>query len=263
MPPRLLIIAGSDSGGGAGIQGDIKTATAFGAYATTAVTAVTVQNTAGISRSFPIPPEIVAEQIRAVMTDIGADAIKTGMLASAAIVEGVAKALKPYPGIPIVVDTVISAKGGQSLLDDAGVDALQQHLFPRTSLITPNIPEAERFTGLAIPTPDDMVRAAEKLRNAGARAVLLKGGHLPGDIAVDILVDDSGVHRFSGPRLHNKSTHGTGCALATAIAAALAQGSSLIPAIERAREFVRRAIESSLPLGQGIGPINHLDVSRD
>ena len=257
-PPRVLIIAGSDSGGGAGIQGDIKTATLMGAYAMTAVTAVTVQNTTGVSRCFPIPPEIVAGQIAAVMSDLGAHAIKTGMLVSAAIVHAVADALKPYAGIPLVLDTVMLAKGGAALLDESGVDALRRHLFPLAAIITPNIPEAERLTDMKIAAAGDMVRAAERLQSLGARAVLIKGGHLPGDTIVDILVDNTGAHRFSASRLHNASTHGTGCALATAIAVGLAQALPMIDAIEHARDFVRRAIATGLTFGRGIGPINHL-----
>jgi hydroxymethylpyrimidine/phosphomethylpyrimidine kinase len=262
-PPRVLIIAGSDSGGGAGIQGDVKTATTMGAYAAAVVTAVTVQNTTGVSGSFPVPPEIVAEQIVAVLGDIGVDAMKTGMLVSAATVRAVANALNRFSRIPLVVDTVMLAKNGAALLDGDGVDALQQHLFPLASVITPNAPEAERLTGMTISTPEHMISAAEKLRQLGARAVLVKGGHLPGDVVIDILLDDNGVHRFSGTRLHNKSTHGTGCALATGIATGLAKALSLVDAVEAARVFVRRAIESGLALGQGIGPINHLHALHD
>ncbi len=196
-PARVLIVAGSDSGGGAGIQGDIKTATALGAYAMTAVTAVTVQNTNGVSRSFPIPCDVVSEQIQAVMSDIGADAIKTGMLVSGGVIAAVADALKGYTDLPIVVDPVMTAKGGASLLDDPGVHALKAHLFPIAALVTPNIPEAERLTGMHILTGDDMVAAGETLRNFGARAVLVKGGHLSGDTVTDVLVSESGVHRFS------------------------------------------------------------------
>ena len=260
-PVRVLVIAGSDSGGGAGIQGDIKTITALCAYAATAITAVTVQNTNGVSRSHAIPPEIVADQINAVLADIGADAVKTGMLVSAAVVGAVADSLRNYREIPLVVDTVMSAKGGAALLDDHGVDALQTSLFPLASLITPNIPEAERLTGTTIANPEDMITAAERLQRFGARAVLVKGGHLEGDIVTDILMDGSGVYRFSAPRLDNRSSHGTGCALASAIATGLAKGMPLDSAIQMAREFVRGAIAGGLPLGRGIGPINHLHAS--
>jgi hydroxymethylpyrimidine/phosphomethylpyrimidine kinase len=257
-PARVLVIAGSDSGGGAGIQGDIKTISALGGYAATAITAITVQNTTGVSRSHAVPPEIVADQINAVLNDIGADAIKTGMLVSAAVVRAVADTLRNYAKIRLVVDTVMTAKGGTALLDEKGVDALQTFLFPMAALITPNIPEAERLTGRSIANPEDMVAAAEQLQRSGARAVLVKGGHLGCDTVTDILVDESGVYRFSAARLANRSTHGTGCALASAIATGLAEGMSLYSAVEMAREFVRGAIASGLGFGRGIGPINHL-----
>jgi hydroxymethylpyrimidine/phosphomethylpyrimidine kinase len=269
-PARVLIIAGSDSGGGAGIQADIKTATALGAYAMTAITAVTVQDTTGVHDVHPVPPGIVAEQIRVVMSDMGADAIKTGMLVSAECVEAVADALEPYvfsptlpfreggKTVPLVVDTVMIAKGGAALLDEAGVQAMRKRLFPLAALITPNAPEAARLAGLDVNTPDDLARAGVKLCAAGARAVLVKGGHLAGDIVTDVLVDQTGVHRFTAPRLTNPSTHGTGCTLASAIATSLAQGLALRDAIIRARAFVQEAIRNGLPFGHGTGPVNHL-----
>jgi hydroxymethylpyrimidine/phosphomethylpyrimidine kinase len=257
-PARVLVIAGSDSGGGAGIQADIKTITALGAYAMTAITAVTVQDTIGVHGMHPIPPGIIADQIRAVMADIGADAIKTGMLVSRGAVEAVAEALALYPSVPLVVDTVMIAKGGAALLDPAGVEAMTKHLFPRAALVTPNAPEAARLADIAIDSPDDLATAGQFLRERGARAVLVKGGHLAGEVVTDVLVDSAGVHRFSAPRLAAASTHGTGCTLASAIAAGLAQGLSLQEAILRAREFVREAIRTGLALGRGIGPLNHL-----
>jgi hydroxymethylpyrimidine/phosphomethylpyrimidine kinase len=260
-PARVFVIAGSDSGGGAGIQGDIKTITALGGYAATAITAVTVQNTTGVSRSHPIPPEIVADQINAVLNDIGADAIKTGMLVSAAVIRAVVDSLREHAAIPLVVDTVMTAKDGSALLDEKGVDALQTFLFPMAALITPNIPEAERLTGRRIANPEDMIAAAEQLRQSGARAVLVKGGHLAGDTITDILVEQFSVYRFSAARLDNRSTHGTGCAMASAIATGLAQGMSLPSAVEMAREFVRGAIANGLGFGRGIGPINHLHAT--
>ena len=260
-PARVLVIAGSDSGGGAGIQGDVKTITALGAYAATAITAVTVQNTSGVSRSHAIPHEIIADQINAVLSDIGTDAIKTGMLVSAAVVRAVADALRHYAEIPLVVDTVMLAKDGTALLDSKGVDALQTSLFPAATLITPNIPEAECLTGRSIGHLGEMVAAAEQLRQSGARAVLVKGGHLAGDTVTDILLDESGVYRFSAARLANRSTHGTGCALASAIATGLAKGMPLYSAVEMAREFVRGAIAGGLPFGRGTGPINHLHTT--
>jgi hydroxymethylpyrimidine/phosphomethylpyrimidine kinase len=262
LPPRVLIIAGSDSGGGAGIQGDIKTATVLGAYAMAAVTAVTVQNTSGVARTFPVAPDVVSEQIRAVLSDIGADAVKTGMLVSAEIVKAVTAAVQPYPA-PLVVDTVIIAKGGTPLLDDSGIDALQTCLFPLAALVTPNIPEAERLTGMSISSPDAMVAAGEELRKRGARAVLVKGGHLSAEYVTDVLVTDSGVHIFSGTRLHNPATHGTGCALATAIAVGLAKQLPLLRTVEPARDFVRGAIGAGLAFGRGTGPINHLHAAKE
>lgn len=262
LPPRVLIIAGSDSGGGAGIQGDIKTATVLGAYAMNAVTAVTVQNTNGVSRTFAVPADVVSEQIMAVLSDLGADAMKTGMLVSAENVKAVADAVQPYR-VPLVVDTVITAKGGAALLDDSGIDALQTYLFPLAALVTPNIPEAERLTGMNISSPGAMIAAGEELRKRGARAVLVKGGHLPTESLTDVLVTESGVHRFSGARLHNPATHGTGCALATAIAVGLAKQWPLLRAVESARDFVRAAIGSGLAFGTGSGPINHLHAAKE
>ncbi len=256
-PPRVLIIAGSDCGGGAGIQGDIKTVSALGAYAAAAITAVTVQNTMGVTATHPIPPQIVSTQIRAVLEDIGADAIKTGMLVSAEVVRAVAESLQGHT-IPIVVDPVLTAKGGTALLDDDGIAALERFLIPVAAVVTPNVPEAERLTGRTIKTIDDMIAAASHLKESGVRAVLIKGGHLPGETVTDVLADDAGVHRFSALRLQNRSTHGTGCALASAIATGLANELPLTSAVQMAREFVRDAIAGGLQLGKGIGPINHL-----
>ena len=261
-PARVLIVAGSDSGGGAGIQADIKTVTALGAYAMTAITAVTVQDTTGVHGFYPVPPEIVADQIRAVLGDIGADAIKTGMLVSADCVETIAEALAPYPSVPLVVDTVMIAKGGTALLDDAGVDAMKARLFPIAALITPNAPEAARLAGIAVQSPDDLVSAGLKLRELGARAVLVKGGHVAGDIVTDVLVDRTGVRMFTAPRIESASTHGTGCTLASAIATGLAQGMTLHDAVTRARGFVQEAIRTGLPFGRGTGPINHLHAIK-
>jgi hydroxymethylpyrimidine/phosphomethylpyrimidine kinase len=257
-PARLLIIAGSDSGGGAGIQGDIKTAAALGVYAMTAVTAVTVQDTTGVHGFHAVPPKIVADQITHVLSDIGADAVKTGMLVSAEIVEALSHALARHPSIPLVVDTVMTAKGGASLLDDAGVEAMQRLLFPRAALVTPNAPEAAKLTGLAVETPEDLLRAAKALHENGARAVLAKGGHLAGDTVTDVLIDANGISIFRTRRIDNPSTHGTGCTLASAIAAGLAQGFVLEDAVVRARAFVHEAIRTGLRIGRGTGPLNHL-----
>ena len=192
------------------------------------------------------------------MADIGADAIKTGMLVSAACVEAVADALESYPVVPLVVDTVMIAKGGTALLDDAGIDAMRTRLFPRATLITPNAPEAARLAGIAVESADDLARAGMILREMGARAVLVKGGHMTGETVTDVLVDETGVHRFSAPRIASSSTHGTGCTLASAVATGLAQGLSLQEAILRARAFVGQAMRTGLSFGRGTGPLNHL-----
>jgi len=255
---RVLIIAGSDSGGGAGIQADIKTVTALSGYALTAITAVTVQDTTGVHSFHPVPPKTVADQIRVVLADIGADAVKTGMLVSAQTVEAVADALAPHAAVPLVVDTVMIAKGGAVLLDEAGIDAMKARLFPLAALVTPNAPEAAKLAGRAIETPDDLIRAAESLRDGGLRAVLVKGGHLAGESVTDVLADSNGVHIFRTRRIDNASTHGTGCTLASAIAAGLAQGFVLEDAVARARSFVLEAIRTGLPFGRGTGPLNHL-----
>jgi hydroxymethylpyrimidine/phosphomethylpyrimidine kinase len=257
-PARVLIIAGSDSGGGAGIQADIKTVTALGAYAMTAITAVTVQDTTGVHGFHSVPPNIIADQIRVVLGDIGADAIKTGMLVSAAAVEAIAETLGAYRSIPLVVDTVMIAKGGTTLLDDKGVEAMRRRLFPIAALITPNAPEAARLTGIDVRSVEVATRAGLVLREQGARAVLVKGGHLEGDTVTDVLVDEAGVHRFESPRITSTSTHGTGCTLASAIVVGLAQGLPLQDAIIRARSFVQEAIRIGLPFGHGTGPLNHL-----
>jgi hydroxymethylpyrimidine/phosphomethylpyrimidine kinase len=257
---RVLIVAGSDSGGGAGIQADIKTATALGAYAMTAITAVTVQDTTGVHSFHAIPPKTVADQIRVVLDDMGADVVKTGMLVNARTVEAVAEALshRRYKHIPIVVDTVMIAKGGANLVDDTGVDAMRSLLFPHAALITPNAPEAARLTGLTVETPDDLIRAAVALRGKGAGAVLVKGGHLPGETITDVLADFEGTHIFRTRRIGTAPVHGTGCTLATAIATGIAQRLSLLDAVSRARTYVQQAIESGFSFGHGAGLLNHL-----
>jgi hydroxymethylpyrimidine/phosphomethylpyrimidine kinase len=257
-PARILIVAGSDSGGGAGIQADIKTATALGAYAMTAITAVTVQDTTGVHRFHAVPPEIVADQIRVVLADIGADVIKTGMLVSARTVEAVADALAEHPAIPLVVDTVMIAKGGADLVDDSGVQAMRSLLFPRAALITPNAPEAARLTGLRVESSGDLIRAAEALRAQGAAAVLAKGGHIAGDTVIDVLADGDEVHLFRTPRIGAAPVHGTGCTLATAIATGIGQGLPLLESVLRARDYLQEAIQSGLSFGHGARLLNHL-----
>ena len=254
---RVLIIAGSDSGGGAGVQADIKTVTALGGYAATAITAITVQNTLGVQDVVKLPAELVTAQARAVLDDIGADAIKTGMLARRATVEAVAALLDAHPDIPAVVDPVMIAKGGQALLPDKALDVLINRLLPRAALLTPNAPEAEALTGVAVTGLDGQRRAAEALLALGARAVLLKGGHIPGKQVVDLLVTPAGETLLEGPRQDTPHTHGTGCTLASACATGLAQGLTLQDAVARAWAYTAEAIRRAPGLGQGHGPLDH------
>lgn len=263
MRGRVLIIAGSDSGGGAGIQADTKTVTALGAYAATAVTAVTVQNTVGVTGIHAVPVATVVAQIRAVLGDIGADAIKTGMLGSGELIDTVFSLLKrEAPDVPLVVDPVMVAKGGASLVDKDALHAMKTRLASRATLITPNLPEAEALTGRKIDTPPAMREAVKQLLDLGPRAVLLKGGHLPGDKLIDIYEGPEGTREWSDARIATRHTHGTGCTLASAIATGLAQGLSHIDSITRARAYVRRALETAPGLGQGHGPLNHAHTVR-
>jgi hydroxymethylpyrimidine/phosphomethylpyrimidine kinase len=255
---RVLIVAGSDCGGGAGIQADIKTVTALNGYAATAITALTAQNTQGVFGVHPVPPEFIAQQMELVLQDIGADVVKTGMLHSEAVINAVADTLeKLAPDVPLVVDPVMVAKGGASLLDPAASAALRRRLLVRATVLTPNIPEAEVLSGLKIVTTADMRRAADILRTFGAEIVLLKGGHLESNIVTDVLVTDDGVEEFSGRRIETSSTHGTGCTMASAIATRLAQGYGIKQAVAEARMYVRRAIETAPGYGHGHGPLNH------
>ncbi|MBC7951469.1 MAG: bifunctional hydroxymethylpyrimidine kinase/phosphomethylpyrimidine kinase [Rhodospirillaceae bacterium] len=260
MNGRVLIIAGSDSGGGAGIQADIKTVSALGGYAATAVTALTAQNTQGVFAVHEVPPDFVARQMELVLSDIGADCLKTGMLATVPIIEAVADAIDRFaPNVPLVVDPVMVAKGGAALLANNAALALVDKLVRRATLVTPNIPEAEVLLGRAIPDRAAMDDAARDLLALGAKAVLLKGGHMEGDELVDLLAQADGtLTAFTGARIHSRSTHGTGCTLASAIACGLAQGLDLVPAVARARAYVRKAIETAPGLGSGHGPLNHL-----
>lgn len=258
-PARVLIIAGSDSGGGAGIQADIKTVTALGAYAMTAITAVTVQDTTGVHGVHAVPVNIVRDQIVRVMDDIGADAIKTGMLLSAEVVDMVADVLRAHAkGIPIIVDPVMIAKGGAKLLDDNAVAVLKKKLLPLATVVTPNAPEAAALTGKKIETVDDLVAAGKALLALGAKSALVKGGHLKGDTITDVLVAKDGVQLYRSARIAGTSTHGTGCTLASALATGLAQGFTLEDSVARARAFVQEAIRTAPGLGHGTGPLNHL-----
>ncbi|MFA7431158.1 MAG: bifunctional hydroxymethylpyrimidine kinase/phosphomethylpyrimidine kinase [Rhodospirillaceae bacterium] len=255
---RVLIIAGSDSGGGAGIQADIKTVTCLSGFAMTAITALTAQNTCGVFGIHAVPEAFVRDQIRVVMEDLGADCIKIGMLATAAIIDTVADALDAYaPGVPMVLDPVMVAKGGHRLLEADAVAALKALLLPRATVVTPNLPEASVLIGRDLRTEADMLGAVDDLRALEAKAVLLKGGHLEGDDLLDLLIMPEAVSRYHGRRLDTAHTHGTGCTLASAIATGLAQGLDLPTAVSRARDYVRIAIETAPGLGHGHGPLNH------
>lgn len=256
---RVLIIAGSDSGGGAGIQADIKTVTMLGGYAATAITALTAQDTLTVHAIHEVPADFVAQQIRVVLQDIGADAVKTGMLHRADIIRVVADALDAHaPDVPLVVDPVMVAKGGARLLQPEAEQALRTLLIPRAAVITPNLPEAEVLAGMRIADAAAMPDAARALLALGPRAVLLKGGHLAGDDLVDLLAAQGGASfRFENRRLHSTATHGTGCTLASAIATGLALGQPLNYAVEAARRYVRHAIEAAPGFGAGHGPLGH------
>lgn len=258
MRGRVLIVAGSDSGGGAGIQADIKAVTAMAGFAMTAITALTAQNTLGVHGVHLVPPDFLRQQIEVVLTDLGADAIKTGMLGDAATIETVATALERWaPEAPLVLDPVMVAKGGHKLLADEAVATLRRRLLPKARVITPNLPEAEVLAGMPIGSVTEMQLAAEALLALGVPAVLLKGGHLPGDEVVDLLATPDGVTRFAAPRIATRHTHGTGCTLASALAAGLAQGMSLHDAVARARLYVRAAIAAAPGFGGGHGPLDH------
>jgi hydroxymethylpyrimidine/phosphomethylpyrimidine kinase len=254
--PRVLIIAGSDSGGGAGVQADIKTCAAYGAYSMSAITAVTAQITLGVQAVHMLPADMVAAQIQSVMCDIGADVIKIGMLGTAEIIEAVAKEIDDIDAF-VILDPVMVATSGDSLLDAEAVEALKTTLLPVCDLITPNIPEAELLTGLKIDDTDDMTKAGEILLEMGAYAALMKGGHLDSKMIFDILVSEDGNNLMSGPRLHSRHTHGTGCTLASAVAAGMAMGTPLDEAVLSARDFVFEAIRTAPKLGGGHGPLNH------
>lgn len=258
MQGRVLIVAGSDSGGGAGIQADIKAVTALDGFAATAITALTAQNTLGVHGVEAVSTDFIEAQMVAVLTDIGADCVKTGMLVDAPVIERVAATLEAHGAdLPLVVDPVMVAKGGASLLRPDAVDALRTLLLPKAALATPNIPEAEALLGEAIEDTGAMEGAARALLDLGPAAVLLKGGHLAGDTLVDVLAGPNGVRIFQCRRLDTRHTHGTGCTLASAIAAGLAQGLALEPAVARAWAYVQKAIATAPGFGAGHGPLNH------
>jgi hydroxymethylpyrimidine/phosphomethylpyrimidine kinase len=260
---RVLIVAGSDSGGGAGIQADIKTVTMLDAYAATAITALTAQNTEGVFGVLPVPPDFIRRQIEVVLDDIGADAVKTGMLHDAAVIETLAAVLQERAAaIPLVVDPVMAAKGGARLIDPDAVEALKTLLIGRAAVVTPNLPEAEILCGGAIVDVGAMRAAGEALLRLGCRAVLVKGGHLPGETVTDVLVTAAGSRVWESPRIVSRHTHGTGCTLASAIAACLAQGLDIEDAVDRARTYVQGAIASAPGLGRGHGPLDHAHPLR-
>jgi hydroxymethylpyrimidine/phosphomethylpyrimidine kinase len=261
--PRALTIAGSDSGGGAGIQADLKTFSALGVFGMTAVTAVTVQNTKGVSGYEELSPSTVAEQIRAVASDIGVDAAKTGMLASAGIIGAVAMAVADTAIPNLVVDPVFMSKHGHPLLADDAVDALRSRILPLATLVTPNLPEAAGLAGVHVASTDDMVRAAEVILEFGPNAVLVKGGHLTGSARADDLFFDGERHEWMrAPRIDTPNTHGTGCVLSSAITAYLARGEDLLDAVRKGKVFVTEAIRHALAIGQGIGPVDPLWETR-
>ena len=259
----VLTVAGSDSGGGAGIQGDLKTIALLGSYGASAITALTAQNTRGVSSIHPVPPAFLAQQIEAVLSDLTIDVVKVGMLFSAENAEVLADSLSSRRFRMTVLDPVMSAKGGTALLEDPALIVLKKRLIPLSYLLTPNIPEAERLTGLTIKDASGMELAARALHLMGARNVLVKGGHLSEGVVTDILFDGVGFTRFTAPRTLSRHTHGTGCALASAIASYLAQGEPLPSAVLRAKLFITRAIKLAHPLGKGHGPVNHFLAAKD
>ncbi|MGH9379193.1 MAG: bifunctional hydroxymethylpyrimidine kinase/phosphomethylpyrimidine kinase [Thermoanaerobaculia bacterium] len=255
--PRLLTIAGSDSGGGAGIQADLKTFASWRVYGMSALTAVTAQNTLAVTAVHGIPPEVVMAQIDAVFDDLGVDAVKIGMLGERAVVEAVAAKLAARCRVPIILDPVMVAKTGDLLLAADAREALAAELLPLATLVTPNLPEAEALLGRRLKTPEERRDGAGELASRGP-AVLLKGGHTEGPEVVDLLATEGGMEEFRHPRLASRSTHGTGCTLSSAIAANLAWGRPLREAVERGIDFTHRAIAEAIPLGGGHGPVNHL-----
>ncbi|HWB66959.1 MAG TPA: bifunctional hydroxymethylpyrimidine kinase/phosphomethylpyrimidine kinase [Mycobacteriales bacterium] len=254
-PPRVLTVAGSDSGGGAGIQADLKTMLALGVHGMSVITAVTAQNSLGVHGYWELPQESVDAQLAAVLDDIGVDAVKTGMLASPELVGVVAKRLRDVAA-PVIVDPVCVSKHGDPLLVPDAIDAIVNELLPLATVVTPNLPEVSRLTGVDVATEADQRRAADALLALGPTWVLVKGGHLAGD-AVDLLTDGTTTLQFDAPRLDNRHTHGTGCTLASAIASYLALGAGVPDAVRAAKDYVTGAIAAGFPLGAGIGPVDH------
>lgn len=263
MKGRVLIVAGSDSGGGAGIQADIKAVTALNGFAMTAIAALTAQNTLGVFGIHAVPVDFIRLQMRLCLEDLGADCLKTGMLATAEVIEAVvAEHAASAPRVPVVVDPVMVAKGGDRLLAEEATQALVTRLLPIATLLTPNLPEAEVLSGRSVRTLADMEAAGRALLARGPKAVLMKGGHLAGDTLTDLLITAEGIVAFSGPRIDSRHTHGTGCTLASAIATGIAQGLSMRDAVERARAYVQEAIRTAPGFGKGHGPLNHAHTVR-
>lgn len=254
--PKAMTIAGSDSGGGAGIQADLKTFAALGVYGSSVLTAITAQNTLGVTAVHEVPVDMVAAQIEAVMSDIGADAVKTGMLSSSEIIETVGRELNQFRADRVVVDPVMVAKSGDRLLRENAVDSLRRNLLPIATVVTPNIPEAETLATMTISSAEDVRRAAQNILNMGAKAVVVKGGHLSGP-PIDLFYDGREFREFSAARIETRNTHGTGCTFASAIAAGLAKGMDVLDAVAAAKEYVTEAIRHSFSVGQGHGPLNH------
>jgi len=255
--PRALTIAGSDSGGGAGVQADLKTFAALRVYGMSAITSITAQNTVGVHGVHDVPADIVAKQIDVVAQDIGVDAAKTGMLSNADIVRAVADAVKRNGIEKLVVDPVMVAKSGDALLQETGRDALVREILPLAYVLTPNAPEAEALTGLRVADLDGMQETARALHAMGPRYVVVKGGHLAGAEAVDLLFDGASFETFSSARIDTKNTHGTGCTFSAAIAGLLAKGFDVVASVEGAKAYLTKAIRHAIPLGRGHGPLMH------
>lgn len=260
--PVALTIAGSDSGGGAGIQADLKTFQAFGVFGTSALTAITAQNTLGVFGVHAVPDELVTQQVQVVLDDLAPTALKTGMLATRALVETVADAIAASGVARFVLDPVMVATSGDPLLDDDAVEAVRTRLLPLAALVTPNTHEAEILTGRPVRTVDDLARAARQLVDQGAGAALVKGGHLEGSEVVDVLWDGTTERRWSHPRIEGPEAHGTGCTLSAAVTAGLAHGRPLVEAVDAAIDFVARALRSAPALGGGARPLNHGVAAR-
>ncbi len=254
--PAVLTIAGSDSGGGAGIQADLKTFAALGVYGASAITAITAQNTQRVARVHHLPPDLVAAQIDAVASDIGIDAAKTGMLGTAAVIEVVAAKVGEYELRPLVVDPVMVAESGDGLLEPDAIDTLRERLLPLATVLTPNVPEAEALLGRSLDSWDDIREGAKEIVALGVGAVVITGGHGEGP-AVDLLYDGTAFHEFTASRVDTTSTHGTGCTFASAIAAGLAKGSDMRGAVAMAKAYVTKALQAAYPVGQGRGPVHH------